>query len=222
MAFLEDWDLRYEEINELLTDNPSLVSFVKGYAAELKLRNMFLRDNPEITHFYKPDDHDRVEKGDWIVTYKGERIGIEVKSLQKNRLKMNKDGTWFLNYQCDASDARPVLFDDGTSVTTTSLAVGEFDIVAVNMFDRYQDWKFVFCKNEDLQTNEDNNRGKVKDYSDYQKKNLIRTGQNVPDPLTKPYTEDLYELMDQIVAQRKAGIQVGHVDKVDSEDVEER
>lgn len=222
MGLLDDWDLSYDEINELLTNNPSLVSFVKGYAAELKFRNRFLKGQSKITNFYKPDDHDRAEKGDWIVTYKGERIGIEVKSLQKNSIRKLDDGTYYLMYQCDASDARPVTFDDGSTVHTTSLAVGEFDIVAVNLFDRYQEWRFAFCKNEDLQTNEGNNRGKAKGYTDYQKQNLLRTGQVVPDPLTAPYTDDLYSLMDEILADRKAGKQVGHVDKVDGEEVEER
>ena len=222
MGLLDDWNLSYDEINELLTNNPSLVSFVKGYAAELKFRNMYLVDHPDITHFYKPDDHDRVEKGDWIVTYKGERIGIEVKSLQKNNIKQFDDGTYYLMYQCDASDARPVLFDDGSSVHTTCLAVGEFDIVAVNLFDRYGEWQFAFCKNEDLQTNKGNNRGKVKLYTDYQKENLLKTGQVVTDPLAPPYTDDLYTLMDDVIAKRREGVQIGHVEKVDGEDVEER
>ncbi|NUT99647.1 MAG: restriction endonuclease, partial [Saccharothrix sp.] len=46
MGFLEDWDLGYDEINELLTANPSLRSFVMGYAAEVKCRNMYFRDHP--------------------------------------------------------------------------------------------------------------------------------------------------------------------------------
>ncbi|WP_440220914.1 restriction endonuclease [Dietzia sp. MNB45] len=222
MGLLDDWDLSYNDINELLTNNPSLVSFVKGYAAELKFRNLYLQNYPEISDFYKPDDHDRVEKGDWIVSYKGERIGIEVKSLQKNLVRKKADGTWKLPYQCDASDARPVQFDDGSSVHTTSLAVGEFDIVAVNLFDRYQSWRFAFCKNEDLTTLEGNNRGKAIDYTDYQKENLLRTGQVVPDPLAPPYTENLYALMDEVVEQRRKGIQISHVDKVAGEEVEER
>jgi hypothetical protein len=205
LGFLEDWDLSYDEINELLTDNPSLRSFVMGYAAEIKCRNMFFRDHPEVTAIYKPDDHDRTEKGDWILTYKGERIGVEVKSLQTNSLKPKQDGTVSPNYQCDASDARTVKFSDGSTLHTTALLVGEFDVVAVNIHAFTGCWDFAFCKNEDLLTMEGATRGAPKDYTPLQQQSLIKTLQPLSQDVPAPYSRDPFKLFDEVLAERAAG-----------------
>nr|ADG60154.1 NruI [Rhodococcus rhodochrous] len=207
MGFLEDWDLSYDEINELLTDNPSLRSFVMGYAAEIKCRNMFFVDHPHITNIYKPDDHDRTEKGDWIINYKGHRIGVEVKSLQTNSLRLRRDGSVRPNYQCDASDARTVIFADGSEVHTTALLVGEFDVVAVNIHAFENKWDFAFAKNEDLITMEGATRGAAKDYTELQKRNLIKTLQPMPMDVPAPYTRDPFKLFDEIIEERMKGEQ---------------
>lgn len=206
MGFLEGWDLTYDEINELLTDNPSLRSFVMGYAAEIKCRNMFFRNHPHITSIYKPDDHDRTEKGDWIITYKGQRIGVEVKSLQTVSLKpKKKSGTVDPFYQCDASDARTVIFEDGSSVHTTALLVGEFDVVAVNIHAFNGKWDFAFCKNEDLLTMAGATRGAAKNFTELQQLNLIKTTQPMPFAVPAPYTRDPFKLFDEILAERAKG-----------------
>lgn len=205
MGFLEDWDLSYDEINELLTDNPSLRSFVMGYAAEIKCRNMYFSDHPDISNIYKPDDHDRTEKGDWIITYRGHRIGVEVKSIQSISMRPNRYGEVIPFYQCDASDARDVHFVDGTSVHTTSLLVGEFDVVAVNIhaFNGY--WDFAFAKNEDLDTMVGSTRGAARNYTHFQQSNLIKSTQRLPLNVPAPYTRNPFELFDQIIEERMRG-----------------
>lgn len=205
MGFLEDWDLSYDEINELLTHNPSLRSFVMGYAAEIKCRNMFFLNHPDVSAVYKPDDHDRTEKGDWIVTYKGHRIGVEVKSLQTNSLKPKRDGAVRPNYQCDASDARTVIFSDGSSVHTTALLVGEFDVVAVNIHSFAGEWDFAFAKNDDLLTMEGASRGSAQHFTELQQKNLIKTLQPMPKNVPSPYTRDPFDLFDKIIDERLRG-----------------
>lgn len=205
MGFLEDWDLSYEEINELLTANPSLRSFVMGYAAEIKCRNMFFHDHPDISAIYKPDDHDRTEKGDWILTYKGQRIGVEVKSLQTNSLKPKRDGSLRPNYQCDASDARVVAFEDGSTVQTTALLVGEFDVVAVNIHAFTGKWDFAFARNADLLTMEGATRGKPMAYTPLQRRNLLKTLQPMPRDVPAPYTRDPFPLFDAILEERAKG-----------------
>jgi hypothetical protein len=176
MGFLEDWDLSYDEINELLTNNPSLRSFVMGYTAEVKCKNMYFTDHPNITNIYKPDDHNRTEKGDLIITYKGHRFAVEVKSIQTvSMLERKRSGLVEPFYQCDASDKRAVIFQDGSKVETTALIVGEFDIVAVNIHAFTGQWDFVFAKNEDLPTMEGATRGAAKNFTTYQQQHLIRT-----------------------------------------------
>ncbi len=203
MGFLEDWDLSYDEINELLTDNASLRSFVMGYAAEIKCRNMFFRNHPDITNLRKPDDHDRTEKGDWVMDYKGHTMSVEVKSLQTNSLKPKKKGDVAPNYQCDASDARTVRFQDGTELVTTALLVGEFDIVAVNVHAFSGKWDFAFAKNSDLLTMEESNRGAAKTYTELQKRSLLKTLQPMPRSVPEPYTRNPFDLFDQIIEKRR-------------------
>ncbi|WP_166136493.1 restriction endonuclease [Nocardioides ochotonae] len=207
MGFLEDWDLSYDEINELLTDNPSLRSFVMGYAAEVKCRNMFFWDHPDVSAIYKPDDHDRTEKGDWMLTYKGHRIGVEVKSLQTVSMRRRRDGSVMPHYQCDASDARTVVFDDGSTVHTTALLVGEFDVVAVNIHAFEGKWDFAFCKNEDLLTMEGATRGAARHYTLTQQRSLIKTTQPMPFDVPPPYSRDPFVLFDEIIEERERGQQ---------------
>lgn len=208
MGFLENWDLSYEEINELLTDNPSLRSFVMGYAAEVKCKNMYFTDHPDVSAIYKPDDHDRTEKGDLVITYKGQRFAIEVKSVQTNSMKPQKRSgivkPWF---QCDASDARTVLFKDGSSVHTTALLVGEFDVLAVNVHVFDGKWKFVFAKNEDLPTMEGATRGSAKNYTLYQQQNLIKTSININNPPGPPFVDSPFQLFDELIVERAKGEQ---------------
>lgn len=207
MGFLEDWDLSFDEINELLTDNPSLRSFVMGYAAEVKCRTMYFRGHPGVTGLYKPDDHDRTEKGDLIVTYRGQRFAVEVKSIQTVSMRPRKrSGSVEPYYQCDASDRRTVRFSDGSSVETTALLVGEFDVVAVNIHAFTGTWDFVFAKNGDLPTMEGATRGAARDYTAHQQRNLIRTTIGVGLEPGAPYTRDPFALFDQIIEERARGV----------------
>ncbi|MGH7222274.1 MAG: hypothetical protein ACRELF_03530, partial [Gemmataceae bacterium] len=65
--------------------NPSLCGILAGYIAERKLWDWFAADR-RITSIRKDDDHDRLQKGDLVVTYLGYDFRIEVKSLQTNSI----------------------------------------------------------------------------------------------------------------------------------------
>jgi hypothetical protein len=203
VGFLDDWNLSYDEINELLTDNPSLRSFVSGYAAEMKCRRMWFDSDSRASGVTKFDDHDRAKKGDIALTYRGEQISIEVKSLQTNSLRV-RDGVRSANFQCDASDRRIVRFADGSEVNTTCLLVGEFDILAVNLFAFYGEWRFVFAHNRDLPRVR-GNRGAAKNYTEYQRSNLLATLMPMSDPPVGPYRDEPWSLMDEIIEWRESG-----------------
>lgn len=207
MGFLEDWDLSYDEINELLTDNPSLRSFVMGYAAEVKCKHLYFTDHPDVSAIYKPDDHDRTEKGDLIVTYKGHRFAVEVKSIQTVSMQPRKrSGRVEPFYQCDASDRRMVTFADGSTVETTALVVGEFDVVAVNIHAFTGQWNFAFAKNADLPTLAGASRGAARYFTEYQQRNLISTSIRIdlePDPAV--YSYDPFAVFDSIIQDRMKG-----------------
>jgi hypothetical protein len=210
VGFLREWELTYDELDEIVTENPSLQSFIVGYAAEVKCRDVILRPHPDVSNIYKPDDHDRTEKGDLIATYKDERMAVEVKSLQGSSLKQRRSGLVIPTYQCDASDNRMVTFTDGTSVQTTALLVGEFDVVAINLRALTGRWDFVFCKNEDL-PRMDGRRGKSKEYTQFQLDNLIKT--IITLPLTEdykavpPYRDEPFSLFDEIIEERRRDAQ---------------
>lgn len=227
MGFLADWKLSYEEIDEMLTDNPSLRSFVSGYAAELKCRDLYFSNDERASKVFKYDDHDRTKKGDISVTYRGYEFNIEVKSLQTNSIKDPQGpkrkllaaewespyppGTTKIgSFQCDASDKRRVTFKDGSSVDTTCLIVGEFDVLAVNLHGFHNDWVFAFAKNVDLPRLK-GQRGQSRTFTEYQKENLLST--SMPIYFPQPggiYRDEPYQLFDELIAERERG---EHVDQ---------
>lgn len=207
MGFLEDWDLSYDEINELLTDNPSLRSFVMGYAAEVKCKSMYFAHDRRVSDMYKPDDHDRSAKGDLILTYRGQQLAIEVKSIQSVSMNPRKrSGLVQPYFQCDASDRRTVYFDDGSEVVTTSLLVGEFDVLALNIHSFTGEWDFVFAKNSDLPTMLGTTRGAAANFTPYQQSRLLRGTIPIdlePDP--RIYSRNPFEVFDSVLSDRRRG-----------------
>lgn len=203
MGFLEDWDLSFEEINELLTDNPSLRSFVSGYAAEMKCRRLWF-DNERVSGVRKFDDHDRTKKGDIAFVYRGEPFTVEVKSLQTNHIRRDANGKLTGKFQCDASDRRKVDFRDGSSVETTCLLVGEFDLLAVNLHGFYGEWKFAFAKNADL-PRVNGTRGRARSYTELQLENLLATMMPMEDPPVAPYRTEPWSLLDELIEERALG-----------------
>lgn len=130
--FLSTWHLTLEELDDMVTNNPSLRGFMVGYMAENKIRSYFL-NHPEISNVYKPDDHDRTKKYDIVLTYKKRQFTFEVKSLQTRLVKKTETGMKGY-FQCDASDRRIIELPNGHRVNTTNLKFGDFDIIAVNLF----------------------------------------------------------------------------------------
>jgi len=218
LSFLTDWDLTLEEVDELITDNPSLRSFMAGYTAELKCRKLFFDNDERVSKVFKHDDHDRTKKGDICFTYRGHVFNIEVKSLQTNSIrdprpapkKPKKDWvspypegtTKTATYQCDASDKREVVFKDGSKLATTCLLVGEFDLVAVNLHGFTGAWDFAFAKNADLPRVTGRSKATAH-YTEYQKENLLATSMKMFNPMdTNLYAPTPWELLDEIILER--------------------
>jgi len=138
-TILNRWSITAEDLTVAIDENPSLRGMLLGYVAEYKLRSLWFMGRSEITHSIKHDDHNRKKKGDLVVTYKGHSFIIESKSLQTHSIR--KDGDlWVGKAQCDASDRRTVTFTDGSTLETTCLLAGEFDILAVNLFAFENQW----------------------------------------------------------------------------------
>jgi hypothetical protein len=127
---------------------------VHGYLAEEKLKENYWEPADDVSNLRSPDDHDREKKADWIFDYEGNEVFCEVKSLQSNHVeRVDKPGDerkWQGKFQCDASDKREVRLPNGTEMETTCLVQGEFDVLAVNLFEFGHEWRWAFARNEDL------------------------------------------------------------------------
>lgn len=195
-SILKRWGISEQDLTELVDQNPSLRGILLGYVAERKFHETFL-DHPAITEKGKDDDHDRTRKGDCRITYKGKNLVIEVKSLQTNLVKNLGEDCWLGKSQVDASDSREVRFPDGSTLKTTCLLRGEFDLLAVNCFAFGDQWRFAFALNSDLPQNT------YKKYTEYQRKRLLPTLIAVEWPLKPPFKENPFELLDRLAAKAK-------------------
>ncbi len=192
---LEQWRITPQVLTSLLTQNPSLRGMLFGYVAEFKLEEIWLQP-PRVTACYKANDHDRKRKGDRIIIYRGEQFVIEAKSLQTNTVAYENQ-RWTAKSQVDASDRRSVTLPDGTTVTTTCLLVGEFDVLAVNVFPFLHRWQFVFAKNQDLP------RTSWRGYTPDQRQYLLATTVHVTWPPEPPFHADLFTVLDELVQERR-------------------
>lgn len=196
-SILDDLDLTLEELTTLVRANPSLRGMIVGYAAEAQLEKQWLLNKPNVTNIFKADDHDRNKKGDREITYKGHSIRLEVKSLQTAMVKKVGPGQYVGKAQCDASDRRTVKLPGGSTIETTCLLFGEFDILAINLFAFENKWRYAFALNCDLPSS------RYKKYTPAQQKHLISTLIEVSWPPKPPFKDEPFSLMDSIISKKK-------------------
>jgi len=192
---LERWDITIEELTQLVDENPSLRGFIMGYLAEYKMRQ-YLIANPLITNLRKFDDHDRKNKHDLVVAYKGKDFSFEFKSLQTNTIIKTSDETYTAVFQCDASDKRKIELPDGRFVETTCLRFGDFDIVGVSIFHFTNKWEFAFALNRDLPMSQ------YKKYPDEIRCQLIKSSIPITYPIQPPFVSDPVLLLEYLYLER--------------------
>lgn len=88
---------------------------------------------------------------------------------------------------------------DGSSLTTTNLLAGEFDLLAINIFAFHERWEFLFAKNSDLP------RSKYRNYTPEQRAHLLATSVPVTYPPEPPLYAEPYALLDEIIGERERG-----------------
>lgn len=194
MSLFQDWEITPSELEELMQANPSLRGMTFGYIAEYKLRKLWFSD-ARVIESYKPDDHLRSKKGDLAFQYRGREIKVEVKSLQTNSIR-RKENLLSGKFQCDASDRRRIKLPNLNIVETTCLVVGEFDLVAVNLFAFNNGWQFAFAKNQDLP------RTTSAKYSLQDQPFLLATQMEITLPLQLSFEAAPFRLLDEIVDAR--------------------
>lgn len=194
MGVLDRWRLTVDELDEIVSANPSLRGFMFGYVSEYKLRKMWFSDE-RISNLVKYDNHDRSRKGDLSFIYKGVPVTVEVKSLQTRSIR--KAGNEYTGkFQCDASDRRQVTLPNRQKIETTCLVIDEFDLLAVNIFEFEQEWRFAFAKNKDLP------RSRFAKYTAQQRKYLLATLMDVTWPLKPPFQSEPFRLLDEIASEK--------------------
>lgn len=195
LDILKRWQITAEELTELIDANPSMRGNMFGYVAEMKLRKLWF-STERVTHAVKHDDHDRKKKGDLVITYRDHSFIVEAKSLQTNSIR-EVEGKFIGKAQCDASDRRIIKLPDDSSVNTTCLLVGEFDLLAINIFAFKDEWRFLFAKNKDLP------RSTFRGYTETQRQHLLASLVPVTYPPEPPLYDEPFKLLDEIIEERE-------------------
>lgn len=162
--------------------------------AEYKLCQMWFAD-PRIRQLERFDNHDRTRPGDFGFLYQGRAISVQVKSLQSHSIRKTSQG-YIGTFQCDARDKRRVRLPNGQWVDTTCLVVGGFDLLAVNLFELEQTWRFAFARNTDLP------RARSSRYTPEQRRYLLATTIRITWPLQPPFSDDPFPVLETIVAEK--------------------
>jgi len=196
-TILKRWDITAEELTAAIDANPSLRGMLLGYVAEFHLLKIWFQGRRNVSHFIKYDDHDRKKKGDLVVTYKKHPFKIECKSLQTNSIQ-RVENIFVGKAQCDASDRRTVTFADGSTLETTCLLAGEFDLLAVNLFAFENKWRFTFAKNSDLP------RSTYRQYTEEQRSQLLASLVPVSWPPQPPFRDEPFKLLGEIIKTSSA------------------
>jgi hypothetical protein len=110
--------------------------------------------------------------------------------------KDRENGQYRGKTQCDASDKRTIELPDGTSIQTTLLKVGEFDILAAGLFGFRGKWDFGYTLNRDLP------RSTYSKYPPEVQKQLIGSLVPVTWPLETPFVSDPFILLDKLVKEK--------------------
>ncbi len=183
-----------DEINDILAERPSVRGILLGFIAEYKLAQIWFSNDPRVDSLERYKNHDRTRAGDLGFRYKGVLVSVQVKSLQSSSVLKTETG-YKGTLQCDASDRRLVHLPNGESVETTCLLVGGFDLLAVNLFEFGQEWRFAFAKNSDLP------RTTSSKYTPEQREFLLATSVRITWPLQPPFYEDPFTM---IVAEKSS------------------
>ena len=193
---LDLWQVTGIELADIIEAHPSLRGMVLGYLAEYKLRQRWFASHSQITNIVRYNNHDRTRKNDVAFTYRNIPITVEVKSLQTATVRHTEDGYSGVA-QCDASDKRRITLPSGRTIETTCLPVGEFDLLAINCFEFGKEWRFAFIRNRDLP------RSKYRRYDPEDAQSLLATTVHVQWPVQPPFSDEPFQLLDQIVEEQR-------------------
>ena len=163
--------------------------------AQHKLQRTVFAD-PRIRKLTRRDSHARSRAGDFSLEFQGETVTVAVKSLQPGSVRAD-NGRFTGRCQVDARNRRMVKLPGSTELQTACFLAGEFDILAVNLFEFGHRWRFGFIRNHDLP------RSRYNAYNPTQRKHLLATSVSVTWPLEPPFHAQPFDILAEIVRDRR-------------------
>lgn len=177
------------ELEELITENPSLRGYLQGYLGELALRKR-LQQMPNVLEIEKIPDKDPL-KGDLRLLYRNELVTIEVKSLLSDSIRRDTlNDTWTGRVLAKNTDKRLVNLVGAGEVLTSSIIKGTFDILAICCYPVDSTWEFLFMDNIHLPEVSPLLPG------------LVKTSFLINPEVTPFVTKNLTDLLDSVVCNR--------------------
>ena len=165
-----------------------------GLLGRHKLQHSVFSD-PRIDKLTRHDGHDRSRPGDFSMEFQGETVTVEVTSLQPRFVRFDS-GVFTGRCQVDTRDRRMVKLPDGSKLQTSCFLAGAFDILAVNLFEFGDRWRFGFIRSRDLP------RSRYTAYKPSQRKHLLATRVAVSWPLAAPFQEQPFDILSDIAQER--------------------
>ena len=197
-------------ISYVFSNNLSALAFFEGYGSEYLLEK-HIKTIPEITGHYKPGDNNLEVKGDVVVTYKDVPVSIEAKNVRRGTNSRKRKPKHIVNLEESYwtgyfSTRRPrsklVTFSDGSQVDTYNSLRGQYDIIAVNVFQLIGKQQFVYCLETHLPSTE-----YIQAYTDLsplQCQETLRGEILVRWPPVAPWTDSLQDVLEQALAHKQA------------------
>ena len=199
MNFLEEYDMTIDEFTELEKKNSSLRGYISGYVSEWHFEKL-VDKNKNVQHHYKPQDQDRNQKGDRIITYRDIDISFEVRAIYTDTVISTQDLTGNISgsgsFKTKCARSRTIKFSDGSEVNTWYNPRGLVDVFCVCIKPITQKWEYQYCLNSDIPSPE------TKDLTKLQKQEILKCDNEVRVPPQGFWTDDLDVVLERAYQQK--------------------
>ena len=193
MGVLDHRGITHDDLDIVLSARTSVRGAFIGLLAQYKLQSVF--SDPRIDKLVLHDGQGSSRPGDFSLEFEGEIVTVEVKSLQPCSVGVD-NGRFTGRCHVRARERRMVRLPGGSELQTSCFVVGEFDLLAVNLFEFGQRWRFGFIRNRDLP------RTRYNAYRTSQRKHLLATSVAVSWPLEPPFQDQPFDILRDIVRER--------------------
>lgn len=192
-------------IDQLVELDYKILSPIKGACAEWIWAQDVLSKTPEVSHFQKLNEK---KCPDYVIRYLeySDLIVCEVKCLASRTIKVLKDGTLEAKVNISHRDPRQVDFPCGGSANLLNIHKGEYDLLAINLFDLLGEHRWVYINAEDLAIETKFPKSACyANLTEEQKASgfLLKNHQTVNWPLKDPWTMDFPAVLHSVMETKR-------------------